>query len=113
MNLIRIVSMFLAVTLASSSRADIIPIPTQVDVEASMDPLPNRVTLLAGIGPDGLNTRTIKNGGVDIQPYYGPLVGAAYSRAAVDRWSATVGFLVGATPETRTLIGFGGLGWSW
>lgn len=76
---------------------------------ASMDPLPNTITALVGYGPDGVQ---ITNQGHQVEPFYAPLWGVQFEHRMSPVWSWTVQGMTGVTPQTKTLIGAAGVGWS-
>lgn len=70
---------------------------------------PNKISLLGGYGPDGLE---ITGGGRTVVPFMAPLWGLEYERLIWDRWSASVEVLTGTTTATKTFVGAAGAGWS-
>lgn len=76
------------------------------------EPKANRIQLLGGYGPDGLNV-VIKPGQTTVTPYYGPMLGLGYERLLSPEWSLSISGLGGGSAGSRTFVGFAGVGFGW
>jgi hypothetical protein len=76
------------------------------------DPPRNRLSLLAGWGPDGL-ALVSQPGNTSVTPYYAPLVGLSYERVVWEQLSVGLIGAGGVSPQSRPGIGFVSAGWSW
>ena len=84
--------------------------PLEVIVQQKVLAKPNRVTLAAGVGPDGVTAKATADGQV-IKPRLAPLFGLGYSRRLTDEWSLGGQLMSGVTTQSSTIIGTLGLGY--
>jgi|GEM_PF-4853607 len=89
---------------------------SQDDLQASRKSLeekvipPNRITIHAGAGPDGVAVKEQDNV-VRVTTRTSALVGASYARRIYDDWSAQGTMVIGTSPESRTVTALLGLGY--
>lgn len=99
------IKIFIPILLATSANL--------ARAQASMDPLPNRITALCGYGPDGLAVQYPPKGGVDVTAHFAPLAGLQYERVVSGPWSASALLMGGVSPQSRTVVGALGVGYGW
>ena len=86
--------------------------PVEVIKEIPQPNKLNRISIQAGIGPDGVGVKE-QDSGSTISPRTAPLVGVMYARKlkAYSPWSLDGQVLGGLSPKSRTVIGTVGLGY--
>lgn len=76
--------------LQANRRVEIIPVKPLIKETIKTTMRKNRVMLLGGVGPQGLNKADISPDTVSVTQHYNPAVGLGYSRLVTERFSVGV-----------------------